>query len=451
MRIDGRLGAISGGLWHANDPSIVWFWPILVLLGCVLAARRLRRPAVDTRVGRVLSVAALLAIAIGGAGQQLHGRPTVSIGQYIGLGVILAGAGWGLFWVLVRRPGYFSFLVIAVVAVWEGIQLVPTLLNGFVLTAVPAFAARTAAVACLGSAAGLLSLVTRIADRAEAASAISGDPPGDPDDDDAYGWDRSDEPWLGQACTVRRWRPRRRGADLGRPVVGMRYESRHGGEIDGIPHSLLLQARPIGSGANFRPPATGPVIGACRHRLGPRELVLHVELFFEQPGGDRGCRDRHSATAQPPAGAHIAGGLLRHPGDARADSGLVLVRAGSRPLRCIRQNLFPGVGSATVAAATGLPSPSTGMPVAVFVDGRRWHGLPGNVLADGALGDRAARSARTSRRTPPTRFRRAHDRVGVHARRSHLRRAEWAAWRSRPGRCRFRQLPSACAPTGQDR
>ena len=198
VRIDGRLSAISGGLWHANDPSIVWFWPILVLLGCVLAARRLRRPELDTRVGRVLSVAALVAIAIGGAGQQLHGRPFVSIGQYIGLGVILAAAVWGLFWVLVRRPGYFSFLVIAVVAVWEGIQLVPTLLNGFVLTAVPAFAARTAAVACLGSAAGLLSLVTRIADRAEAASAISGDPPDDPDDE-AYGWDRTDDPWLGQA------------------------------------------------------------------------------------------------------------------------------------------------------------------------------------------------------------------------------------------------------------
>ena len=184
VRIDGRLSAISGGLWHANDPSIVWFWPIVVLLGCVLAARRLRRPELDTSVGRVLSVAALVAIAIGGAGQQLHGRPTVSIGQYIGLGVILVLAAWGLFWVLVRRPGYFSFLVIAVVAVWEGIQLVPTLLNGFVLAAVPAFAARTAAVACLGSAAGLLSLVTRIADRAEAASAIGGDRPDDADDED---------------------------------------------------------------------------------------------------------------------------------------------------------------------------------------------------------------------------------------------------------------------------
>jgi len=198
VRIDGRLTAISGGLWHANDPPIVWFWPIVVLLGCVLAARRLRRPELDTWVGRVLSVAALVAIAVGGAGQQLHGRPTVSIGQYIGLGVILALAAFGIFRVLVRRPGYFAFLVIAVVAVWEGIQLIPTLLNGFVLAAVPAFAARTAAVVCLGSAAGLLSLVTRMADRDEAASTIDGESADHPDDED-YGWDRSDEPWLGQA------------------------------------------------------------------------------------------------------------------------------------------------------------------------------------------------------------------------------------------------------------
>ena len=184
LRIDGRVSAISGGLWHAEDPSIVWFWPILVLLGCVLAARRLRRPALDAGVARVLAVPTLIAVALGSAGQELHGRPTVSIGQYIGLGVILALAVWGLFWVLFRRPGWFAFLVIAVAALWKGIELVPTLLNGFVLAAVPAFAARAAAVLCLGSGAGLLLLMSRMADRAEAASPVSCDAIDDPDDDD---------------------------------------------------------------------------------------------------------------------------------------------------------------------------------------------------------------------------------------------------------------------------
>ena len=53
--VDGRLSSISGGLWHADDPSIVWFWPIVVLLACVLAARRVRRPALDALVARVLA------------------------------------------------------------------------------------------------------------------------------------------------------------------------------------------------------------------------------------------------------------------------------------------------------------------------------------------------------------------------------------------------------------
>ncbi len=42
LRLGGRRSAISGALYHANGPSIVWFWPIVVLLSCVLAAWRLR-------------------------------------------------------------------------------------------------------------------------------------------------------------------------------------------------------------------------------------------------------------------------------------------------------------------------------------------------------------------------------------------------------------------------
>jgi hypothetical protein len=56
--------------------------------------------------------------------------------------------------------------------------------------------------------------------------------------------------------------------------------SRHAVATSGIPPGLLLQARPIGRGANFRPPATGPVIGRCRRQLGPRSGV-HVELFAD--------------------------------------------------------------------------------------------------------------------------------------------------------------------------
>ena len=65
---------------------------------------------------------------------------------------------------MLRRAGYFSYFAIALVAAYEGAQLVPTLLNGFVLAAVPAVVARAAAVVCLGCAGGLLLLSFRLAD-----------------------------------------------------------------------------------------------------------------------------------------------------------------------------------------------------------------------------------------------------------------------------------------------
>ena len=56
---------------------------------------------------------------------------------------------------------------IALVAIWEGAQLIPTLLNGFVLAVVPAFVARSAAVVCLGGGARLLLFAFRLLDQAE--------------------------------------------------------------------------------------------------------------------------------------------------------------------------------------------------------------------------------------------------------------------------------------------
>jgi hypothetical protein len=170
--IDGHLSAIAGGLWHADDPSIVWFWPIVVLLACVLAARRVHRPALDRAIARVLAVVALSGVAVAGVGRELHGRPTVSVGQLLLLAVILAFVGWGLCRVLLQRPGYFSYFLISFAALWAGGELVPTLLDGFVLMAVPAFVARAAAVLCLGCGAGVLLLVFRLAGQPQEASSV---------------------------------------------------------------------------------------------------------------------------------------------------------------------------------------------------------------------------------------------------------------------------------------
>jgi hypothetical protein len=173
IRIDGRLSSISGGVWHADDPSIVWFWPIVVLLACVVAAWRVRRPALDWLVARALAITALVAVAIAGVGLQLHGRPTVSAFQLVELAAILAFVGWGLSRALFRRPGYFTCFLIGVAALWAGGELVTTLLYGFVLISLPAFLARATTVVCLGTGVGLLLLVFRLADHADAKVATT--------------------------------------------------------------------------------------------------------------------------------------------------------------------------------------------------------------------------------------------------------------------------------------
>jgi hypothetical protein len=179
--VDGRRDSISGGLWHAPDPPIVWFWPIAVVLLCVLAAWRVRRPALDLWTARALGVAALAAITIAAVGQGLHGRPTVSVFQLVELALVLAFVAWRMVRLLTGRSRYFSYLVIAIVALWESAELIPTLLNGFVLIALPAFVARATSVVGLGAGVGLLLLVFRLADyEADAAPASAEELEDDP-------------------------------------------------------------------------------------------------------------------------------------------------------------------------------------------------------------------------------------------------------------------------------
>ena len=171
LLVDGQLSAISGGLWYAPDPSLVWFWPIVVLLLCVLAAWRVRIASLDARVARALGIVALLAIGTAAAGQELHGHPGVTVLQLIELAAILAFVAWALQRVLLRRPGYFTYVVIGFVSLWQGVLLIPTLRNGFVLIAIPAFVARAASVLGIGAGLSLLLLGFRLADNAAASPA----------------------------------------------------------------------------------------------------------------------------------------------------------------------------------------------------------------------------------------------------------------------------------------
>jgi hypothetical protein len=95
----------------------------------------------------------------------------------------------------------------------------------------------------------------------------------------------------------------------------------------GIPAALVREARPIGRGPRFHPPARGPVLGACRRRLGPRDAA-HVELF----AADRVVLVAAGIGTRPPrrhtdgriGGARCYGGLVT-----LDPTGVVLVRRGS--------------------------------------------------------------------------------------------------------------------------
>lgn len=162
--LDGHPAVVSGGVWHYVDPSIVWLWPIAVLVACILAAWRVRSVALDEALARVLAVAVLCAIAVGAYGRQMHGRPTVSTGQTALLVAVLLPTLAALAYTLLGKPGFFFHLLVAIAALGGDFELVPTLLHGYVLMAEPAFLARAAAVVCAGCGAGLLLLSLRIGD-----------------------------------------------------------------------------------------------------------------------------------------------------------------------------------------------------------------------------------------------------------------------------------------------
>lgn len=162
LLLDGHRGAISGGLWHRGAPSLVWFWPIVVILACLLAALRVRSDALDARIARVLASAVLIAVAVGSAARAFHGRPAVAAFGLVELGVVLVLVGFGLFRVLARDAGFLVFFVIAFLGLWEGITLISTLRNGYVLMAVPAFVGRCATVVCLGGSVALMLVSFRL-------------------------------------------------------------------------------------------------------------------------------------------------------------------------------------------------------------------------------------------------------------------------------------------------
>ena len=298
----------SAAAWHhADNPSIVWFWPIVVLLACVLAAWRLRRPELDARLARALGIVALIAVAGAGAARQLHGRPTVAAFATVELAVLLALVAWGLSARAVRGRRLLHVLRDRLRRDRRGARARP---DAACTVSCSRPSPRSSRDCCRWSASARESGCCRSRSgwprRRWTASPLETRTsrkrttvPGS--------WPRT-----GVRC-ARRGRRGRRGR-CGRlrversPGTGRRIRRRR----------CSREARPIGHGARFHPPASGPVIGRCRPALGSR-VGAHVELFAANRVVLVAAGNRDPAAAAPQRGTDHRGALLRRPRDARAD------------------------------------------------------------------------------------------------------------------------------------
>jgi hypothetical protein len=141
-----------------------------------------------------------------------------------------------------------------------------------------------------------------------------------------------------------------------------------------VPADLLAQARPIGHGARFHPPARGPVVGNCKSALGAR-VGAHVELFAENRvvliAAGIGTRPPVSYSAGRIASARCYGDLVT-----LEPTGVVLVRRGAR---LTLSDLFRSWGQPLSDRRLASFSAGPGQRVRVFVDGRPHDGTPGAV------------------------------------------------------------------------
>ena len=141
-----------------------------------------------------------------------------------------------------------------------------------------------------------------------------------------------------------------------------------------VPADLLAQARPIGRGARFHPPATGPVVGSYKSKLGAR-VGAHVELF----AANRVVLVAAGIGTRPPI-RHSAGRIAsaRCYGDlvTLEPTGVVLVRRGAR---LTLSDLFRSWGQPLSEQRIASFPAAPGEKVRVFVNGRPRSGPPGVV------------------------------------------------------------------------
>ena len=349
--VDGRPGTISGGLWHAPAPSPVWFWPIIVLLLCVAAVWRIGRPSLDVFFARILGLVAMAALVVAAAGRELYGRPFVSSSQVVVLALIVSFAVLAVARLVLRRPGFFSLLVIGAASIWAGVDLLPTLVNGFVLMVVSPFVARTATVLCLGPG---------------SASRCWGSAPAR----------RTGRKRATRRTRRLRWAHRRPRANALPPCDRVRGLCR----LAGADRARADSSPPARAGAADRARCEVP---AARHRRSGRTLCTDARAPAGCPR--RGVR-REPRRPDPGRHRDAAAARIRGWQDCRSGllgelatidpTGLVLVRAGAM---LTLADLFRAWGEPLSEHRIASFAPRPPSHVRVYVDGRPWRAPPGAV------------------------------------------------------------------------
>jgi hypothetical protein len=160
--VDGRGTAIRGGLWQSAPASLLWFWPLLMVLACLPALLKLREARLEAQVGAALAGLALVSSTVARLGRELYGRPTVSSWQLVLVGLsCLFAIGLAAFY---SRPDWrvLASFLIGIVAVYQGVALVSTLRDGWVLAAVPSWLERSATAVSLASGVALILVSMRL-------------------------------------------------------------------------------------------------------------------------------------------------------------------------------------------------------------------------------------------------------------------------------------------------
>jgi hypothetical protein len=137
LTVDGKPARITGGLSYAPNPSILWFWPLVVLAVCSGLLLRLKSPRVDGVMALTLAATTLVAIILARAGRGFFGRPDITTGGVIEFAAYAAIAVAGLCLLAFPRRRDTGVAIAAVVGFAVGVGLIPVLTRGFVLSALP--------------------------------------------------------------------------------------------------------------------------------------------------------------------------------------------------------------------------------------------------------------------------------------------------------------------------